>query len=205
MLIIHIQNPRLGIFLCLNSVGILNSWTRQLTGKQFTYPEMNEIAAKAPEGAGGLQILPFGNGAERVLENQNIGASIHRLNLNNHDQRHIFRATQEGIAFAFQYGLEIMEKMGLDLTVIRAGYSNMFLSNLFVQTLANVSGAKIELYNTDGAEGAARGAALGAGYFKSSSEAFNGLKILNSIQPNRDSQIKEYYNNWKQTLLKILN
>lgn len=200
-----IPNPRLGILLCLNSVGILYSRMRQFTGHKYSYSEMNGIASKAPEGAGGLQVLPFGNGAERVLENQNIGVSIHGMNLTTHDLSHVFRATQEGIAFAFQYGLEIMEYMGLDLNIIRAGYSNMFLSNLFVQTLANVSRAEIELYNTDGAEGAARGAAIGAGYFKSSQEAFRGLKVINNIQPNSDSRIEEYYSKWKQTLLKLLN
>lgn len=199
------SNPRLGILLCLNSVGILNSRIRQFTGQKWSYAEMNEMASKSPEGAGGLQILPFGNGAERVLENNNIGASFHHLNLNTHDLGHVMRAVQEGIAFAFQYGLEIMNMMGLNLSVIRAGYSNMFLSDLFAQTLANVSGAKIELYNTNGAEGAARGAALGAGYYKSASEAFGGLKVLNSIQPDTNSQISQYYNDWKQTLTKLLN
>jgi len=198
-----IQNPRLGILLCLNSVGILNSWVRhQLLGSHISYSEMNEIAAKAPEGAYGLNILPFGNGAERVLENQNIGVSFHGLNLTNHNRSHVLRAMQEGIVFAFQYGLEIMKKMGLHLRVVKAGHANMFLSNLFVQTLANVSGAKIELYNTDGAEGAARGAALGAGFYKSSKDAFSGLKILDTVRPHSNSTINEYYDKWKQTLLK---
>ncbi len=171
---------------------------------QESYPMMNEIASEAPEGSAGLHILPFGNGAERVLENLNIGASFHGINLINHSRSHVLRALQEGIVFSFQYGLEIMEKIGLDLRVIRAGKANMFLSNLFVQTLANVSGANIELYNTDGAEGAARGAAFGAGYYKSLSDTFVGLKLLETIEPEKGSQIQQYYHNWKQTLIKTI-
>jgi xylulokinase len=197
-----IINPRLGILLCLNSVGILNSWVKQqLLGSQLSYAEMNNIAMQAPEGAEGLKVLPFGNGAERVLENKNIGLSIHGINLTNQNRSHLIRAMQEGIVFAFQYGLEIMALSGLDLKVIRAGHANMFLSKLFVQTLANISQASIELYNTDGAEGAARGAALGAGYYKSSAEAFKELKLVDAIQPMINSQIGEHYLNWKQTLL----
>lgn len=202
---LHVNNTqhqnRLGILLCLNSIGILNSWTKnQLLVGNVSYEEMNKIAGHAPEGSSGLIILPFGNGAERVLENKNPGASIHGLHLTIHNRSHILRAMQEGIAFAFYYGVEIMEKMGLDLRVIRAGYANMFMSPLFTQTLSNVSNAKIELYNTDGAEGAARGAAVGTGYFNSPEEAFNGLKVLQTVEPDLNSQIGEFYAHWKNTL-----
>ena len=202
---LHVNNtkeqPRMGILLCLNSVGILNSWTRQqVFGSETSYSSMNQIASTIAEGSEGLMILPFGNGAERVLENKNPGASIHGLNLTRHQDKHFTRALQESIAFAFNYGLEIMQPLGLDLKVIRAGKANMFLSPLFAQTLSNVSGAQIELYNTDGAEGAARGAAIGAGYFKTPGEAFNSLKTLEIFTPDPKSKILNYYQSWKTLL-----
>ena len=165
---------------------------------------MNEIAASIPEGSDGLLILPFGNGAERMLENKNIGASIHGLNLITHNKGHILRAVQESIAFAFNYGIELMQPLGLDLKVIRAGKANMFLSNVFVQTLANLSGAKIELYETNGADGAARGAAIGAGYFATPEEAFNNFKIHQTIKPDPNSRISCFYEKWKDLLNKSL-
>jgi xylulokinase len=202
---LHVNNslhqPRLGILLCLNSVGILNSWARhQLLGTENGYDAMNIRASEAPEGSEGLFILPFGNGAERVLENRNIGASVHGLNLTRHRNGHILRAIQESIAFAFNYGLEMMQPLGLDLTVIRAGKANMFLSPLFASTLSNLSGARIELYNTDGAEGAARGAAIGAGFYSAPEEAFNDFKVLETVGPDPNSRIVDYYHKWKEVL-----
>lgn len=198
----HQQNdPRLGVLLCLNSVGILNSWSRhELLGGSFDYPQMNERATQIAPGSDGLLVLPFGNGAERVLENKNIGASFHGLNLTRHHQGHVLRAIQEGIAFAFKYGLEIMEPMGLNLSVIRAGQANMFLSNVFTQTLSQISGARIELYNTDGSEGAARGAAIGAGYFAQTQDAFQGLRVLETIEQPNHENLQEAYENWKKEL-----
>jgi xylulokinase len=175
-----------------------------MLGRLVSYDQMNHIAARAPEGSEGLFIFPFGNGAERVLGNKNIGATFHGLNLTVHNQSHVFRALQEGVVFAFKYGLEIMEKVGAKPTVIRAGKSNMFLSSLFTRTFADISGAGVELYNTDGAEGAARGAGIGAGYFKTSEAAFDGLKVLETIEPNVNSQIHEFYHNWKSVLIRLL-
>ena len=195
------QQPSLGILLCLNSVGILNSWAKQqFFSGEISYDTMNRMASEVPEGSEGLFILPFGNGAERMLENKNIGASIHGLNLIKHHKGHFLRALQESIAFAFNYGIGMMQPLGLDLTVIRAGKANMFLSPLFAATLSNLSGAKIELYNTDGAEGAARGAAIGAGFYASPSEAFDNLQVLETFVPDRHSRIGEYYQQWKEVL-----
>ena len=195
------QQPRLGILLCLNSVGILNSWAKhQIIGHDPTYDAMNAAAMEIPEGADGVLILPFGNGAERVLENRNPGASIHGLNLAKHQNKHLLRALQESIAFAFNYGIEIMQPLGLDLSIIRAGKTNMFLSPLFAKTLSNLTGATIELYKTDGAEGAARGAAIGAGFFISPEEAFHNFKVLETITPATGSQIHDFYGNWKNLL-----
>lgn len=196
---------RLGILLCINGTGILNAWLRQNTAKDLSYSEINEVAKKAPAGADGLRFFPFGNGAERVLEDKNPGASLSGLNFNIHKQSHLLRAGQEGIAFSFRYGMDIMGTMGVDTKVIRAGKANMFLSPLFRQTLANLTGATIELYDTDGSIGAARGAALGAGIWNTPQEAFESLRKIETITPNDEEKtIKEHYLDWKLQLDKIL-
>ncbi len=195
-----LQNPRLGILLCLNSVGILNSWVKHQFLPQNSYEEMNALAQTVPTASEGLLVFPFGNGAERVLENKNIGAAFQGMNLTLHRKEHILRALQEGIAFAFQYGIEIMEEMGMQVSVIRAGKANMFLSSLFAQTLADLSGARIELYNTNGAVGAARGAGLGCGFYQNPDEAFVGLKVLSIIEPKKNQIIKDANQRWKVIL-----
>lgn len=199
------EQRRLGILLCINGTGILNAWLRQNTAKELSYPEINEVAMKAPAGSDGLRFFPFGNGAERVLEDKNPGASLSGLNFNIHKQSHLLRAGQEGIAFSFRYGMDIMGDMGVNTQVIRAGKANMFLSPLFRQTLANLTGATIELYDTDGSLGAARGAALGAGIWNTPQEAFESLRKIETITPNDEEEtIKEHYNDWKLQLDKIL-
>jgi xylulokinase len=199
------EHRRLGILLCINGTGILNAWLRQNTARELDYPQINDEAMKAQAGAGGLRFFPFGNGAERVLEDANPGATLSGLNFNIHKQAHLLRAGQEGIAFSFRYGMDIMRNMGVDTKVIRAGKANMFLSPLFRQTLANLAGATIELYDTDGSLGAARGAALGAGIFGHPGEAFDNLKKLETITPDQDeNEINEHYENWKQQLNSLL-
>lgn len=197
------EAPRLGVLLCINGTGILNSWVKKTVAPEnTTYNDMNTFAEQAPIGSGGVCILPFGNGAERMLENKEIGCSIHGLNFNLHHRQHILRAAQEGIAFSFKYGIDIMEKMGIPVKKIHAGNANMFLSPLFRNTLASTSGAVIELYDTDGAAGAAKGAGIGAGIFKNHDEAFSTLEKLGIIEPDT-SRIHEYtdaYAQWKQHL-----
>jgi xylulokinase len=191
---------RLGVLLCINGTGILNSWLkRNLALEGLSYSDMNELAAQAPIGSDGISITPFGNGAERVLENREAGCSINGVNFNVHDKRHILRAAQEGIVFSFQYGMEIMTAMGMNINLIRAGYANMFLSPIFAQTLANVSGATIELLNTDGAAGAAKAAGMGIGFYHSNDEAFVSLTKLKIIEPEPSSQeqTQEAYAKWK--------
>jgi len=198
---------RLGVLLCINGTGILNSWLNNNIGnKAFTYEEMNQKAAQVVIGSEGLSILPFGNGAERVLQNKNIGAQISGLHFNTHTSSHLFRAAQEGIVFSFKYGMEIMEKIGIRAQVIRAGKANMFLSPIFRETLAGVSGATIELYNTDGSVGAARGAGIGSGYYASAKEAFASLQKLDTIAPDltKKAQYDEAYQTWKVQLEKYL-
>ncbi|MCD6596053.1 MAG: carbohydrate kinase, partial [Bacteroidales bacterium] len=163
---------RLGVLMCVNGTGILNAWLkRNMASDGLNYDDMNQMAGNVPVGSEGLVILPFGNGAERILENRNVGSSFYDLNFNIHSQKHVYRAAQEGIAFAFRYGIDIMKMLGIKPDIIRAGNANMFLSPVFRETLAGVTGANIELFNTDGSEGAARGAGLGAGFYKTADEA----------------------------------
>ncbi len=180
----HPEAPRYGILLCINGTGIMNSWIRRNIVQQTAdYTQMNTLAESVPAGSEGLLMLPFGNGAERVLENRTTGAEIVGIDLNRHTSAHILRAAQEGIAYSFRYGIDIMRGMGLKPDVIRAGKANLFLSSLFRRTLATLTGARIELFNTDGALGAARGAALGAGFYKSREEAFASLRRLEVVEP----------------------
>ena len=194
------HQTRLGVLLCINGTGILNSWMkRNVVSAGLSYNDMNTLAGQSPVGSKGISIIPFGNGAERILENQETDCSIHGINFNTHGQADIVRAAQEGIVFSFQYGMEIMKAMGMDIRIIRAGNANMFLSPIFRQTLASISGATIELYNTDGAAGAAKGAGIGAGIYKDNVEAFASLEKLAVIEPEVELRAlyQEAYERWK--------
>ena len=198
---------RLGVLLCINGTGILNAWVRRNVAPEgISYSDMNEMTASVPIGSDGVTIIPFGNGAERVLENREIGCSIHGLNFNKHGKAHIMRAAQEGIVFSFCYGMEVMQQMGMDIKKIHAGRVNMFLSDIFRNTLAGVSGATIELYETDGSVGAAKGAGMGCGIYKDNNEAFATLKKLSVIEPDesRRGEYLEAYASWKETLQKLI-
>ena len=199
----EVAKPRLGVLLCINGTGILNSWMRRnLASPDISYAKMNVLASMAPIGADGVSILPFGNGAERMLQNKEIGCSIHGLNFNVHDQRHLLRAAQEGIVFSFKYGIEIMEQMGLKVSKIHAGHANMFLSPLFRETLASITGATVELFDTDGSVGAARGAGIGVGCYPTMQDAFIYLKKLDVIEPDVKhlEAYNEAYARWKNVL-----
>lgn len=198
------EKPRLGVLLCVSGTGILNSWIRKTAGENLSYDEMNELALKVKPGSDGLVIHPFGNGAERIFMNKDKGAMISGLNFNVHKKPHLFRAAQEGIAFSLYYGLEIMKETGIEASVMRAGAANMFLSPLFREVLSTMTGSVIQLYNTDGSLGAARGAGIGCGYFKSEKEAFGGLKAVNKTEPSGKllPEYTEAYNNWKSVLEK---
>lgn len=199
------EQTRLGVLLCINGTGILNAWVRRnIAPEGIGYQQMNELCETAPIGSDGLSIIPFGNGAERVMENQEIGCSINGLDFNHHTRAHIMRAAQEGIVFSFCYGMEIMNKMGMDIHKIHAGHANMFLSNVFRQTLASTSGATIELYETDGSAGAAKGAGMGCGIYKDHDEAFASLKKLSVVEPDEKHRADylEAYARWKEALRK---
>jgi xylulokinase len=197
------NDPRLGVLLCINGTGILNAWTKRLLG-DVSYNEMDTLAASAPVGSDGLTILPFGNGAERVLGNRNVGAQMAGIDFNRHDRAHICRAVLEGIVFSFMYGMEVMKQTGIEIKTIRAGFANMFQSDVFCKTLAGVSGATIELYETDGSLGAARGAGVGAGIYGSFEEAFQTLEKRKVIEPG-EGTYSEAYANWKTHLETAIN
>jgi xylulokinase len=197
------NDPRLGVLLCINGTGILNAWTKRLLG-DISYKEMNELAESVPIGSDGVTVLPFGNGAERVLGNENIGAQIAGLDFNRHDRTQICRAVQEGIVFSFMYGMEVMAETGIELKTIRAGFANMFMSDVFCRTLAGVSGATIELYETDGSLGAARGAGVGAGIYSSLEEAFTNLEKRKVIEPG-EGNFTDNYSTWKSRLKNVLS
>lgn len=192
-------NHTLGLMHCINGCGILNSWLHHNVASDLTYDQMNDLAASVPVGSEGVSIIPFGNGAERVLGNKDIGASIQGLNFNIHSRAHLLRAAQEGIAFAFMYGMETMNN---EFTTIHAGKANLFLSPIFRDTLASLSGATIRLYDTDGSVGAARGAGIGAGVYANEDEAFASLRQLATIEPREDyaAPLKEAYLRWKSIL-----
>lgn len=197
---------RLGVLLCINGTGILNAWVHRNITPDVSYADMNELASQVAIGSEGVKIIPFGNGAERVLENQEVGCSIRGLNFNKHNRAHIVRASQEGIVFSFCYGMEIMQEMGMDIKKIHAGKANMFLSPIFRDTLAGVSGATIELYETDGSAGAAKGAGIGAGIYKDHDEAFSTLKKLAVIEPDESNRAAylEAYAEWKKELKTLI-
>lgn len=214
------ETPRYGMLQVLNGTGILNRWMREQlldpvsgsgtgsgTVTPASYDRLNELAEQAPIGSAGLVILPFGNGAERILDNVNPGASVHGLNFNIHGRPHLLRAAQEGIVFALAYGLEIMRGIGLRVETVRAGHANMFLSPLFRRAFATVTGASVELFNTDGSEGAARGGALGAGLLGTPAEAFRGLDLREGVQPDGSvaDQYAEAYGRWKERLAGIVD
>jgi len=202
------ENPSYGVLLCVNGTGILNSWIKKLVGGQkIDYPEMNMMASSAPIGADGLVFIPFGNGAERIMQNKPVGAHLLGIDLLKHSKNHVLRAGQEGIVSALTYGFRIMQDMGMNLKTVKAGHANMFLSPLFRKTFVNMNKVVLELYDTDGAQGAARGAGIGAGVFASTSEAFEGLSLLESVEPNSNffNQYEDVYQNWLHALDKVKN
>ena len=202
------DRTRLGVLLCINGTGILNSWVKRMVAPEgISYNDMNVLASQAPVGSAGISILPFGNGAERMLNNKEIGCSICGLDFNTHGKYHLLRAAQEGIVFSFKYGIDIMEQMGIPVKKIHAGYANMFLSPIFRDTLAGVTGAAIDLYDTDGSVGAAKGAGIGAGIYKDNEEAFATLDKLAVIEPDavKLHVYADAYGRWKQCLEKSIN
>lgn len=194
------EQKRLGVLLCINGTGILNSWVKSVAGNSLTYKQIDAAAKDIQVGSNGLFILPFGNGAERVLCNKTVGAQICNIDLNKHEAAHIYRATQEGIAFAFRYGLDIMRENGMNPTVIRAGKANMFLSDVFVDAFVNATGVPVELYDCDGSAGAAIGAGIGSNVYSNAGEAFKHAERLKLVEPKQTKLYDELYSKWKSLL-----
>jgi len=193
---------RIGTLLCINGTGIANSYTRKLLAADQTYPFINESAKQIPIGSEGLSVLPFGNGAERIFNNKTVSAHYQNINFNIHTEAHIFRSVQEGIAFSFRYGLDIMKENGITPSVIRAGKANLFLSDVFISAFVNATNVPVELYQVDGSVGAAKGAGIGAGIFASEKEAFANTKPLDLIEPTVYAAYNEVYEGWKKLLEK---
>jgi xylulokinase len=194
------EKKRIGVLLCINGAAIMYSWARKAFGENLSYKEMDQLAATIKPGSDGLFILPFGNGAERMLQNKIIGAQMENIDLNKHTKAHIFRAVQEGIAFAFRYGLDIMRENNLHPTIIRAGKANLFLSDVFIQSFVNATGVAVELYENDGSVGAALGAGIGAGIFPSYGDAYTKFKPLGKFEPTNVELYNQLYNQWKKLL-----
>ena len=196
---------RIGVLLCINGAGIFNRWIRNLTGANRSYQELNNAASKIPEGSNGLLALPFGNGAERMLNNQVVGAHFQNLDFNIHTDAHLVRAAQEGVAFAFRYGLDIMRENGMHPTIIRAGKTNLFLSDVFTRSFVNSTGVAVEFYDGDGSYGAALGAGIGAGIYKETSAAFSNRKPTGIVEPSKNNACEEPFQNWKKFLQEKIN
>jgi len=199
------EHNSIGVLLCINGAGISNSWIKNKLGAS-SYEEMNALAASVAPGSDGVAVLPFGNGSERMLHNKNIGAHISGLDFNRHQAAHLFRAVQEGVVFAMQYGFKVLQQNGVQPTVIRAGKANMYLSDVFVDCFVNTLGVPLELYHTDGSKGAAIGAGYGAKVYATIEEAFVNSKPLTTIAPSANTNYTEAYQNWEQQLaLQIKN
>jgi len=198
------QQQRLGVLLCINGVGSMYRWLKQTFGAAESYLQMNAKATEAPVGSDGLSVLPFGNGAERMLNNKMVGAHFHNIDLNIHTQAHVIRAVQEGIAFSFRYGLDIMRENGMNPTIIRAGKNNLFLSGLFTESFVNITGVPVELYKNDGSVGAALGAGIGAQIFSSPQQAFEHMHAIQMVEP-AGKQLEPAYQQWKVLLEKQLS
>lgn len=199
-----VKENRLGVLLCINGTGSLNRWIKNIGAADLDYQQMNQLASTVNEGSDGLSVLPFGNGAERMLNNKLVGAHLQNIDLNIHSQAHVFRAVQEGIAFAFRYGFDILKENGMKASVIKAGKANLFLSDVFAQSFVNITGVPVELYDNDGSHGAAIGAGIGAGIFASASEAFSNTKALKLIEPVNNN-LEDAYQKWKVILAKQLS
>lgn len=198
-------DKRIGILLCINGTGIFNRWMRNIVGDTFSYSQLNQLAATVQPGSEGLFTMPFGNGAERMLNNKMVGAQFSNIDFNVHGVPHMVRAVQEGIAFSFRYGLDIMRENGINPSVVRTGKANLFLSEVFAQSFANVNKVKVEYYEGDGSYGAAIGAGIGAGVFTGETDASVARTPIGMVEPQQVSLYDDLYHQWKEKLDKILD
>jgi xylulokinase len=201
------EKPNVGVLLCINGTGIQYSWIKQnFMDSSLSYNDLNSLAAQVSPGAEGLFCYPYGNGAERSLKNKEINGHFSGINFNIHGRGHLIRAAQEGIVFSFRYGLDVMKSIGMEFKVVKAGFSNLFQSPVFTEAFVNTCNVELEIYNTDGSQGAARGAGIGSGYFAHEDDAFGGLKVINKMMPDSGlaSKYDKIYSEWKSGLEKLL-
>ena len=202
----EVTDPRIGVLLCINGAGSQYSFMKnQIARDGTTYEDMERLISSVPISSEGLRILPYGNGAERVLKNQEIGSHIINLQFNRHSRAHLFRAALEGIAFSFNYGLEVLKAMGLEIDLIRVGNDNLFQSEVFSNTMSMLSGCEIEVVDTTGAAGAALAAGYGHGVYATLKDAVKQQRIEKRYYPS--AQNGEYiraYELWKTDLEKLM-
>jgi xylulokinase len=196
------DSTRIGVLMCINGTGILNRWVRQNIASDLTYNQMNELASQSPIGSRGLVCLPFGNGAERIFQNKNIGASFENLNFNQHTKSDLIRAAQEGIAFSMAYGIEMLNATGIKAQKLKAGYANMYLSDVFTNSLINAANVAVDLLESDGSFGAALGSGLGFGYYHSAKEAVSRINRIKTCEPSLElgSKTLDAYTIWKESI-----
>ncbi|KYP12998.1 FGGY family carbohydrate kinase [Flavihumibacter sp. CACIAM 22H1] len=195
---------RIGVLLCINGTGIFNRWIKTIAGQALSYSALNELAAQVSVGANGLRALPFGNGAERMLNNQIVGGQFHNLDFNVHGTAHLVRAVQEGISCSFRYGLDIMRENGIQPAVVRAGKANLFLSDVFTQAFATLNQVSVEFYEGDGSFGAAIGAGIGTRYYRDAKEAGSVRTPVSTTEPGKPDQYETIYQEWKKLLAEQL-
>jgi len=200
------DQQRIGVLLCINGAGIQYSWmNQQIARDNISYEDMERMASSVPIGSEGLRILPFGNGAERMLSNKNMGAQINHLQFNRHKRAHIYRAGLEGIAFSFVYGIQLLKDMGFKIEVMRVGNDNLFQSKIFASTIANLVGCKITVVETTGAAGAAKAAGLQTGFYKTLKEAIGNNGEVITYHPDKKEEYEEAYQIWKSDLENLTN
>ena len=199
------KNPRIGKLLNINGAGVQYRWLLNNIGGE-SYERMNNKAAQIAIGSEGLVILPFGNGAERMFNNKNIGTHFLNMNLNIHTSSHLFRAALEGIAFSFVFGMECLKEDDATISVIRAGNDNLFRSEIFSNTVATLIGHEIEIYNTTGAVGAARAVGLIDGDFEKFGNKITQNDYVMTYKPAKENTpYIAAYQNWKKELQIMLN
>lgn len=199
------QTPRIGVLLCINGAGSMYGWMRkQIAADGVLYDDMERMAASVPAGSDGLRIIPFGNGAERMLGNMNTGASIVNLQLNRHGRPHLYRAALEGVAFSFVYGMKVLQELGLNVSVMRVGNDNLFLSAIFSNTIAQLLGCRIEMLRTTGAAGAAIASGVGIGLYPDVREGLGALEHVHTYEPQDQSNAcRDAYEHWSAYLDKF--
>ena len=198
---VNINNSiSLGKLLCINGAGIQYAKLKNELNIN-SYDEMNKLSSVVEVGSKQLTYLPFGNGSERMLNNINVGSKMLNFDINIHKKEHVIRATLEGIAFAFVYGMQILINDGVKPKVIRAGNDNLFKSKVFGETISTLINTDIEIYETTGAFGAARAVDLRNRDFNKFENNIIENDFLRTFSPQPNlNDYKNAYNLWVEKL-----